>query len=285
MDCKNCGYSNNVEDKFCANCGQKNLENLSLKVLLGELANAYLSWDSKLFRTLGPLFTKPGFVSLKYIDGKRKSYVAPLRMYIFCSVLFFLTLSFFGGQNNEDSMFQIQMGEEIEAYSKDELILMIENDELEQIPSVANVENDFWRHMTKQSIRINVESGSFMAYLRNNISFMFFLFIPVFGLVLKLFFRKKDMYYIEHIIYGLYFHSFIFLIQLLSFVGMKLTANGLPLLIGYLGIVVYLVFGLKRFYNIPYSVSVLKTIFITLVYLLLFLAFAAVTIGWTVYLY
>jgi hypothetical protein len=38
------------------------------------------------------LFTRPGYLSLEYINGKRATYTSPVRMYLIISLLFFLVL-------------------------------------------------------------------------------------------------------------------------------------------------------------------------------------------------
>ena len=46
-------------------------------------------------RTLWPLFTKPGYLTLEYLAGRRVRYVTPMRLYLFLSIIAFaLILSF-----------------------------------------------------------------------------------------------------------------------------------------------------------------------------------------------
>lgn len=47
-------------------------------------------FDGKFFYTVGYLFSHPGFVARQYVDGKRISFLDPVRMYLFTSALFFL---------------------------------------------------------------------------------------------------------------------------------------------------------------------------------------------------
>jgi hypothetical protein len=53
-------------------------------------------FDSHFFTTVRDLFFKPGFLSKEYINGRRASYLHPVRMYVFTSAIFFLLFfSFF----------------------------------------------------------------------------------------------------------------------------------------------------------------------------------------------
>jgi len=57
-----------------------------------------LSLDSKLLRTLRPLISRPGFLTKAYLAGKRVRYVNPLRLYLVCSLAFFLMIAIFPGE-------------------------------------------------------------------------------------------------------------------------------------------------------------------------------------------
>ena len=289
--CKNCNNNLNPRDKFCSNCGQKNRESLTLKLLLGELANAYFSWDSKLFRTLIPLFTKPGFVSKNYLAGKRLHYVAPLRIYLFASVMFFILISLFGTRVSRDStessdqIFNLNFDDNTQGLSRDTLLIMAEHNRLGELEEIKNREDGFFKTFMTQSIKVSLQTGGFLQYLQKNISFMFFLFIPVFGWILKLFHRKKRMDYIEHLVYGLYFHAFVFITLFVTVAIGHLIGMGWPVFVGVPSLIIYLCLGMKNFYEGNWGMTILKTFFILFVYLVLFIVFATCTIGVTIWFY
>ena len=90
--CLNCGSP--VTSHFCADCGQTTRDlRLSLWGLFREFTEEFFSVDSKLVKTLVPLFFRPGHLTRSFIEGKRICYLRPVKMYLFFSVLFFLTLS------------------------------------------------------------------------------------------------------------------------------------------------------------------------------------------------
>lgn len=72
-------------------CGQENiLTHQSFWSLAKHFVFDILHFDGKFFHTLGYLFSRPGFVAKQYVEGKRVSYLDPIRMYLFTSALFFL---------------------------------------------------------------------------------------------------------------------------------------------------------------------------------------------------
>lgn len=94
-NCLNCGYT--VDRDYCSNCGQENIEpKEQFWQFLTYLIRLNLALDSKFAITIKTLFTRPGFISQEYMQGRRASYVHPVRMYIFISfLLFFLFFVFY----------------------------------------------------------------------------------------------------------------------------------------------------------------------------------------------
>ncbi|CAM2066934.1 DUF3667 domain-containing protein [Sulfidibacter corallicola] len=90
--CKNCGKK--VEVLYCTHCGQHIGDfRLSLGKLIMDFLGDYFTFDSKLLRSIKPLFFQPGFLTKAFMEGKRVPYIPPLRMYLFCSIVFFLSLT------------------------------------------------------------------------------------------------------------------------------------------------------------------------------------------------
>ncbi len=91
--CENCGMKLETDFVFCPKCGQEVEHDQNLKGLFTHFLSDYFTFDSKIGRSLVPLITKPGFLTLEYLKGKRAHYITPLRMFIFLSIIFFLLLS------------------------------------------------------------------------------------------------------------------------------------------------------------------------------------------------
>lgn len=287
--CKNCEHPINETDKFCPNCGQKTFERLELKTLLGELASTYFAWDSKLFKTLRLLLFKPGEVSKEYIKGKRKNYVAPMRVYFFFSVLFFLSVAYFAS-GDRDQAFEagnanITVSGDTINIPKDTLLLMDSHDRLDELEAVQDQDSEFMKHMIKQLVRLQIKGSSFQKVFQNNLSIMLFLFIPVFALILKAFYARKKYLYIEHLVFGLYFHAFLFFMLFVTLIISQLIGEAWPLLVGILGTIVYFTAGLKRFYNYKWGWTILKSFLIGTVYTVLATIFTLGTVIVTIYLY
>ena len=98
--CLNCGAALAPEDNYCAHCGQKNNHN---NVLLGTLLKDYLeegfSFDSRIIKSIGPFFLKPGHLTKQFNAGRRVSFINPVRLYLAMSLLYFFVLSLFITEN------------------------------------------------------------------------------------------------------------------------------------------------------------------------------------------
>lgn len=99
--CENCHLP--LNGLFCANCGQEADSKLKyFWVVIMHLLDDILSFDSRAMRTLWPLITRPAFLTNEYFAGRRVHYVPPIRLYLFISIVFFITLKFFITTDDND---------------------------------------------------------------------------------------------------------------------------------------------------------------------------------------
>jgi len=91
--CGNCGTE--LLGETCYQCGQptKGLVR-QFSSILGDFLDTVLNIDTRVFRTLGPLIVKPGFLTQEYFSGRRIRYVSPVRLFFFLAVLTFLLAQF-----------------------------------------------------------------------------------------------------------------------------------------------------------------------------------------------
>jgi hypothetical protein len=88
--CLNCGAA--LTGPYCASCGQqKRATDPTLRELVQETAHELTQWEGKVPRTLKALFLRPGLLTLDVLAGRRARWLPPLRLYLICSVAFFLS--------------------------------------------------------------------------------------------------------------------------------------------------------------------------------------------------
>lgn len=92
-ECANCGTP--VDDAYCPHCGQETAIALpTARAFLREAAGRYVAFDGRLWRTLGALFTRPGYLTREYLAGRRRRYVRPGRLFLVLSLALFAVLRF-----------------------------------------------------------------------------------------------------------------------------------------------------------------------------------------------
>ncbi|HSL82424.1 MAG TPA: DUF3667 domain-containing protein, partial [Thermoanaerobaculia bacterium] len=90
--CLNCGAP--LQGAFCHRCGQEAVDRrVPLRRLVADALGDLFTLDSRVLRTLRPLFLRPGFLSAEWGRGRRVPYVPPLRLYIFVAAVFFFVLA------------------------------------------------------------------------------------------------------------------------------------------------------------------------------------------------
>ena len=56
---------------------------------MGDALDTVFDFDTRIVRTIGPLFAKPGFITREYFAGRRVRYVSPVRLFFFLAILTF----------------------------------------------------------------------------------------------------------------------------------------------------------------------------------------------------
>lgn len=305
--CLNCGYT--VDKHFCSNCGQENVEpHESFLHFLGHGISHYLHFDSKFFNSAIPLITKPGYLTNEYMAGRRASHLGPLGIYLFVSFIFFMmygkdilksnrdkkvarteqkrlldsidtangrhTKSLAGAiRNNSGTYRPVGVKDtSVEAYNKRQAHLK---------PSERD--NFLKAYFIKKAIENKHDEGhKFFDNVRQNIPKMLFVLLPLFALILKLAFFRSKKYYLEHLIYSMHVHSFLFLFLIvLGLVGELLDLMGFKdvemLWIALIGITWYIYRSMRTVYKNSRLRTIWKMFILNIAYsILMLISFIAI---------
>lgn len=278
--CKNCGH--NDSGKYCSECGQNFVNyNRPLKEILHDFVGIF-SIDASIMRTIGPFLFKPGFLSREYIEGRRKKYTSPVKLYVFMSIVFFFLVSkssinslengenlTFSATNDTTEQTIILDSNKIESLKTDSSFLRILADSINSAPSSDN------RYEKLSSGLLNVADNQnlYIKDLLKNISYALFILMPIFALILKLLYIRRKKYYIEHLIFSINMHSFALLIlTIVTLLGLIVKDDTAYTVLLLLIIPVYFVIGMKRFYKQKLFKTLLKTVILGLLYGIPFIA-------------
>ena len=281
--CRNCGRELPEACNFCPGCGQDNHSHKQpvFHFLLESLENIF-HFDTKLFTTLRDLFKRPGLATLNYNNDKRARYVPPVRLYVFTSFLFFLLLSFTKPDNisipepdikfnNSDSVESMKpeeflTPEAIELLSntnelKDNVVdSLLRENKMEQ-----NAFNRSLIHYIHSDMSGLKEKEAYRGKLFKNISLSMFFLMPVFALLLTILFRKSKLFYTEHLVFSLHFHTVIFIL-LMIWIGISFITDADLAWVMLSAIALYLVLALHQVHRQTWTRTIIKSLFIIFIY-------------------
>ena len=148
-------------------------------------------------------------------------------------------------------------------------------DKEQKAKPIAERDDATSRYLIKKVITKVAKDGhngtlTIMQNLTHEIPKIMFILLPLFALFIKLFYSRKKYFYSQHLIFSLHFHSFLFIILMLS----GLVSNFLPLdktwqavsIITLLVIFFYLASALHNAYRQPVWLSILKALCISVFY-------------------
>jgi hypothetical protein len=157
-NCLNCGHL--VEERFCPHCGQENIQpKQPFHYLFTHFIEDFTHYDGQFWKTIKYLLIRPGRLTKEYLEGKRQSYVAPVKLYIFISFITFFLPSLFGdSEEAQDHKKKTHASQEIDKEKAREEKIAKFTDSLAQHFSKERLQKD---SLTKvQDIKVSEINGN-----------------------------------------------------------------------------------------------------------------------------
>jgi len=84
-----------VSSPYCPACGERpaSARDLTLRGLFDQLFRAFINIDSRLIRSFRYLLTRPGELTVAFVQGRRMPYIGPFKLFLIANVLFFAVQS------------------------------------------------------------------------------------------------------------------------------------------------------------------------------------------------
>jgi Protein of unknown function (DUF3667) len=227
--CENCGAQ--LIGRYCAKCGQPAIDyHRSFGTLIADAADAFLNLDERFLKTFALVLFKPWRLTNEFLAGRRQRYVHPLRLYLLASVAFFFVIR--GIEHFQPSPKGHSLI--IDGKPKTSEVAPSPSASPQASPQKPTDDNDLslnfgddndqprspfaaWlRNRVKEKIGPSGDRGViFLKALIDNLGPMVLCCIPLFALVLKLLYVFKRRFYIEHLVFALHTHAFVFLSTLI----------------------------------------------------------------------
>lgn len=320
--CGNCQTM--LAGPYCHQCGQP-IKGLirPLSGWFADFLDGVVQWDGRIPRTVTPLLFRPGFLTREYIAGRQVRYVTPVRLFLFLIVILFLAVNWIADISGSavDTRALAPASEDIERVQRvvawlpapqrqavlDDALSPSMPDNaisIELGPEDAPREpirlawlSDGLNAQLDQAVkrlnenvrRVNRDPQAFIEQMLSVAPQALILMLPLFALMLKLFYLFKHRLYMEHLLVALHSHSFIALallaiILLDSLAGTVASwtwlAGGLQWLVAllWLWIPLNLLLTQKRVYGQGWPMTSLKFTVIGSLYMVLLTAVSLLTV-------
>ena len=250
--CLNCHHV--VQERFCPNCGQENIETRkTFHHLFIHFFEDLTHYENAFWKTIRNLLLRPGALTKVYLSGKRMSYLAPVRLYIFISFVTFFIVAMLPEEKRDDVVkvkndgkgWTFNSGTEEEKRQRDSITKAVQKSikgfggeteerdifgykslrELDSIQKfgkpedkLTDTEYGYLRkvfELMENNTRKQLKEKFFEA-LWHNFPKALFIYMPIFAFILWLFQSKRRWYYFDHGIFTLHYFSFLLLIYLIA---------------------------------------------------------------------
>jgi hypothetical protein len=250
---------------FCSQCGQRAIPpHPTVSELAGDAFGELSGWDGKLVETFRLLLTRPGALTKRFLDGQRVRYVSPVRLYLGCSIAYFLVASaapnLRPGNQSAVSVAGLNIGVWTPDNRKSQLTPAGRDSVLASIDSTS-----FWlRPILRRALE---DPEGFRRSMLQSMPRVLFALLPVFGAIVAVFYRRR--HYPEHLYFALHVHAFVFLALALGEASKFTRSLSLATSIGVAATLWMLLYGalaLRRVYGGTIATTVLKGAGILAVY-------------------
>ncbi len=271
--CLNCGEK--LLGPYCSECGQPSVD---LRRPLRELARNFfediLNLDTRLLRAIGPLLLRPGFLTREYLAGRRARYSPPLRLFLIATLVFAGLAALLPPRSGVRITTE---PEQARPATGDEDVRTI------VLPKRLTRS----KRLNEAMEKAKANPQGFMDAIKANLPRAFFLLLPLFALLTRLFYVRQDRLYVDHLIFALHFHAFGFAILSLNALVVRLWAPvSTPLLLLlWIGFVAYLGIALRRVYGGSWPWTAVKLFGVLALYLGILLLATLALIPLTLYLF
>jgi hypothetical protein len=243
--CANCGAP--LAGRYCSACGQRHHDHPVHHFwhFVSEATEDLTHADSRLWRTLIALLFRPGYLTREFLEGRRASYLPPVRLYLVVSVIFFVIAGLHSRMSNpgvilSDNGKSFQYRVVPSGRSSGPGVLGDKpaggagaSGAGAALAGAASTPAERQRICRQSEIYIEQRGGWLASWgpraaqsclaavatggverlneaVEHNLERAMFLFLPLLALIMKLLYLKPPRYYVEHLLFFLHSHAFVF---------------------------------------------------------------------------
>ena len=202
--CVTCGTP--IPGQFCSHCGERRLEpgDLSFRHFFEHTLETFTHVDGKIFRTLKALLVQPGALTADYLLGRRKSFIAPLQLFLIANLIFFLLHPLLPSA----------------AFTTPLRIQRLER------PFSSLVRAMVDRKLAANGMTLKQYETQFDSHAEIEAKSLVIILVPMVSLFVALLYWQRRRHFLVHLIFSLHFCAF-FILWLLFVIGLSRSALAL----------------------------------------------------------
>ena len=181
-----------VSTPYCSVCGECPLRprDLTLRGFVDQIVQSCTSIDGTLLHSTRCLVTRPGALTLAYLEGRRKPYTLPLQLFLVANLLFFAMESLTGAK-------------------------------VFSTPLDMHLQNQFWsgfaqtlvaHHLEKVPTTLEAYARTFDQAVALNAKSLVVLMVLPFALIPPMVFPRSRRPFVVHLVFSLHLYAFLLLL-------------------------------------------------------------------------
>lgn len=189
-NCPSCGHIST--GRFCSSCGEEKgrSKNYSLVGHLGETFKVITNIESGFFRSFSALIAKPGLLTSEYFAGRRKPFLKPLQLFLFCNIIFFF----------------------VQSYTRFNTLSTPLYVHTHLLPYSGYAREKVNKAILERGTTFKEYQARFDATIESHSKTLVVLMIPMFALLLQVLYWRAGRYFVEHVVFSIHFFSCFLLI-------------------------------------------------------------------------
>ncbi len=263
FECRNCGTY--APGKFCPDCGQETDPTPpTFSEFVKQFFGNYIAVKGSLLQTLWRLVSRPGALTADYLEGRRRRYVLPLRLYLTVSVIAFIV---FGLLTSLSTTEMVKV--DAKDFSNGNIVFFSDEHSIKFKDGVIECKGvpDWLCQRANLKFGGKKSLQELLATLPERMirywAYAMFVLVPLYAALLKLFYIRRGRTYGEHIVFALHIHTLWLLLGLLA------AAHDAVGGFAFIAMPIYTLLALRRAYRDGWFKLVIRSALISLIYLVL----------------
>lgn len=215
--CQNCG--DEVEVRFCPTCGQENTETKkSFHFLFTHFLEDLVHYDTSFWKAIKYLLYSPATLSIIYLNGRRKQFMAPVKLFIFINFFAFFVFNAFVFHDMEEIVKE-ESPTKNSVFDKKNIFndkVKFVGDNKKELAERTWLDVNINEKITKLNQKHTVREIYTMMFKKaiGNLPKWIFFFMPFFAFGLWLTHDKKKWWFFDHGIFTFhfFFNSFVIIV-------------------------------------------------------------------------